>query len=329
MARTHIICSVIALTGAMFWGICGSKLNEQGHFTADPNPLGIKRSPYGQVLARAIQMPIDADWHGVLEIHGGPASNDHHDCKGEDCDHHDHDSHDHNDCDHEGCKDHGLAAKEDDHDHHDCDHEGCNHSTTPETKLGLIDRMQRAVSQRTNPNPPTSGHKLYIRKQIEKKIRFAYELDPAYYANYAAYNFFLTQQVGLGKEGLTHEEAREEIFSLADRTIKYCSKKQDDPRPPLTAASAAYNKIEQMLLAGLDTYSPEQMRKELGVMDFFMHRHQETLQTWMENGNWDRLSQLRQAALLDRSRFTLKLREACEQAITLRETELNKTARID
>ena len=67
-ARTHITTAALALAGAGMWHYAGTALNEEGRFENQPNPLGIKRSPYGQVLAMAIQTPIDGDWHGGLQV---------------------------------------------------------------------------------------------------------------------------------------------------------------------------------------------------------------------------------------------------------------------
>ncbi|BCX49125.1 hypothetical protein HAHE_30330 [Haloferula helveola] len=330
--RSHITTAALAIAGAGLWHYAGSALRDGGKLEFDPNPLGIKRSPYGQVVAMAIQTPIDADWHGAIEIHDHPAGEscesceahssepsdaEHHDCDHEDCDHDHIAEHDeHGDCEH----DHGSCGH--DHDHADHGHGAVDH---PAEKRPLLARLENAVNARTNPNPPTPGHKLYIRREIEKKLRFAYALDPSHYANYNAYNLFITQQ-SLGTGNLSQEQADELVFSLADHTIRYCLREQHDPRPALTAASAAYNCLERMLLDSSGKYPVKQLRDQLGVIDFCIHRHFELLETFIHSGSWDLLSAQRQDEIMSRSRFASKLRESAEVAITRKESESHSTA---
>ena len=297
-ARTHMTTAALALAGAGMWYFAGTTLNEEGRFENQPNPLGIKRSPYGQVLAMAIQTPIDGDWHGGLEVHDHDSDGGHH--------HGDHDHH---------ASDHG------DHDHA---HSGCG-TESPAPKGSLLNRLEFAVSKRTNPNPPTPGHQFYLRREIEKKLRFAYELDPSHYANYNSYHLFITQQQ-LGTSALPQEQVRENAAALADHTIRYCLREPNDPRPALTAASAAYNVLEQMLLAEDGSQTPSGMHKQLGVIDFCIARHIELLNASLENGQWDLLSPQRQQEVLDRSKFSMKLRESAVQAIQLREADQHSTA---
>ena len=342
LSRTTITTLALALAGGGLWTLSGTKLSETRGFEYQPNPLGIKRSPYGQVLAMAIQTPIDADWHGGLEIHdhaeggcGGCGSHDH--------DHHsapetaEHDHHDHSECEHDGCDHdhHSPAVAEHDHsddDHSDHDHgcDGCGHdhgadehAKAGNKEVALLDRLQSAVSQRTNPNAPTEGHKLYLRQEIEKKLRFAYELDPSHYANYNCYHLFVTQSE-LGTHGLPEEDVTNMVESLADYTIRYCLKEQVDPRPALTAASAACNVLERMVTSKV--YDPEKgdlklMRDRLELIDLCVQQHFTLLEKFVEDGSFAMLSAQRQQEILTRSKFTMKLREAAEETIIRLETQ--------
>ena len=56
--------------GALAWSSAGTSLTSREDLDFPPNPLGIKRSPYGEVFAMAMQGPIDTTFHGVL---AGPA----------------------------------------------------------------------------------------------------------------------------------------------------------------------------------------------------------------------------------------------------------------
>lgn len=322
-ARTHMTTAALALAGAGMWFFAGTALNEEGRFESQPNPLGIKRSPYGQVLAMAIQTPIDGDWHGGLEVHDHDSDDGHHhgDHDHHGCDH-DHHASDHGDCDHSELASHGDDHSSCDHGHSGCS--GCG-AESPAPKGSLLNRLELAVSKRTNPNPPTPGHQFYLRREIEKKLRFAYELDPSHYANYNSYHLFITQQQ-LGTSALPREQVRKNAAALADHTIRYCLREPNDPRPALTAASAAYNVLEQMLLAEDGSQTPSEMRKQLGVIDFCIARHIELLNASLESGQWELLSPQRQQEVLDRSKFSMKLRESAVKAIQHREADQHSTA---
>ena len=313
LTRSTITTLALAIAGGGLWSVSGSRLADSNGFDYQPNPLGIKRSPYGQVLAMAIQTPIDADWHGGLEIH------EHQGC-GHGCDH------DHGSCDHHGCDhdhEHSPVAHKEEHDEVHDEHGPVNPDNTG---LALLDRLSETVSQRTNPNPPTPGHQLYLRQEIEKKLRFAYELDPSHYANYNCYHLFITQRE-LGTHGLPEAEVTRMIGELADYTIRYCLTEQNDPRPALTAASAAYNVLERYLT--LNEGRPGDfatMRGQLQLMDLCLARHFDLLEAFIEDGSFEKLSSQRQEEILTRSKFATKLRDAAEKAIQRQENQEPLTA---
>ncbi|MEP4078737.1 hypothetical protein [Haloferula sp.] len=289
--RSTLTTSALAVSGLGLTWFAGDKLQEKGNFDYRPNPLGLKASPYGQVIAMAIQTPIDADWHGGLEVHG-------------------------------------LPDEDGEHDHGDCAHED-HHSEPPadEPPATLLTKLSTAVKKRTNPNPPTLGHQLYLRREIEKKLRFAYELDPSHYANYNTYHLFLVEpELGTSKE--TAMLVRTHAVYLAEQTIRYCLRETNDPRPALTAAAAAYNILETKFIE-VGEHSTADMRKQLSVMDFCLKRHFEMLEESIENENWSRLSDMRQSEILERSRFSLKLREAAEKTIVRLESAESSTASHD
>lgn len=186
-------------------------------------------------------------------------------------------------------------------------------------------RLEKTVTKRTNPNPPTQGHQIYLRQEIEKKLRFAYDLDPSHYANYNCYHLFITQRQ-LGTHGLPDEEVSKMIETLADYTIRFCLAEQEDPRPALTASSAAYNVLERMLTVENGTYTIEQMRQQLGTMEFCLQRHFALLDQFIENGSFALLSGMRQEEILTRSKFAIKLRDSAQEAINRRENPETSTA---
>lgn len=75
--------AALALGGSGLATLCGDRLAELGGFTFEPNPLGIKHSPYGQVLALGVQGGVESDWHALSS---GPLHPDGRAC-GADCGH--------------------------------------------------------------------------------------------------------------------------------------------------------------------------------------------------------------------------------------------------
>ena len=185
--------------------------------------------------------------------------------------------------------------------------------------MPLLDALTYAVKRRTNPNPPTAGHRWYIRRELEKKLRFAYELDPSHYANYNTYHLFLVQPT-LGTTRLPAAEVRRNVLHLAERTMRYSLRERVDPRPSLTAAAASYNVLEMMFL-NEEIYTTSDMRRQLEVFDFCMGRHMAITERALESGVWERLSPARQAEAIERQRFNLKLRESAEKTILRLEGE--------
>ncbi len=172
----------------------------------------------------------------------------------------------------------------------------------------------------TNPKSVSEAHKVYLRRQAEDKLRFAYQLDPSHYGNYTSLHFFLTEpQVG------TRPELTPSAAKLAQDTISYCLAKEDDPRPALTAAAAATNMMHLMFA---DRQSGEQpkfattdMRRSLEMLDHSIARYVTVAKQWDESKNWDLLSPQRIAECDDRFSFIVKIRDAAEKAIIRFENE--------
>ncbi len=247
------------------------------------NILGINRSPYGEVFAMAMQGPIDTYFHAAEDkAHSCDAT--------EGCEHHNHVEPEKNPA--------GKApARFDDR------------------LRQHIDGMARGLVERTNPKAATDAHKFFIRRGIEDKLRFAYNLDPGHYGNYNAYHFFLTEpQLG------TRPELTPTAAKLADETIAYCLAQRSDPRQALTAAAAAGNVIQ--LMFNDRTVNPEsprfttkQMRDVLRVMDQAIGLYSHLSNQWAEEGQWENLSELRLAEVEERLHFVLKIRQSQDMAI--------------
>ena len=206
--RDIAITCALAVSGVALWSHGAGRLAAGGDLDYRPNPLGLKTSPYGAVVALALQGGIESDWHGTMDGNGASTGT----CTA--CGHH-----------------HGAAG------------DACHADEEGETSKSWIEHIELAATERTNPSPVTKGHLLYLRRQTEDQLRLAYELDPSNYANYNSYHLFLTEpSVG------TRPVLTEEVIRLSSQTIDYCLKEESDPRPALTAAAAAGNILELMFL---------------------------------------------------------------------------------
>lgn len=248
------------------------------------NPLGINRSPYGEVIAMAAQGPIDTYFHNGSE--------------------HEHD--------HDQSGDH-------EHEHKTSQASKKGALALPDRLRGFIDRLEVASTARNNPRPVTSAHKFYMRRKTEDKLRFAYNLDPAHYGNYNSYHLFLTEsQFG------TRRQLTPATIKLAKETINYCLAQKDDPRPSLTAAAAASNILELMINNVRGTspqFSTDHLKEALAVIDHCLARHHELTAQWLATGNWSRLSAFRIQEMQERLHFITKVRDAEDKAIQWLEKE--------
>jgi hypothetical protein len=254
------------------------------------NPLGINRSPYGEVIAMAAQGPIDTYFHNGS-------------------------GHDH---DHDHAHDHDHSGQHE-HEHKSAQASKKGSAALPDQLRGFIDRLAAASSARNNPRPVTSAHQFYMRRKTEDKLRFAYNLDPAHYGNYNSYHLFLTES-HFGTRRLLTPTA----IKLAKETIDYCLAQKDDPRPVLTAAAAASNILELMInnLRGTTPhFSTDHLKEALAVLDHCLARHHELSAQWLVTGNWSRLSTFRIKETQERLHFITKVRDAEEKAIHLLEME--------
>lgn len=241
------------------------------------NVLGMNRSPYGEVFAMAMQGPIDTHFHAT-EATG-------HVCDAQ--------------CNHGKAKEMAMASDV-----------GVNGRLR-----GFIEGMGQGLTERTNPRGATEAHKFYLRREIEDKLRFAYNLDPGHYGNYNAYHFFLTEpQLG------TRPELTPHAAKLADETIAYCLAQRNDPRQALTAAAAAGNVIDLMFNDRLmnpeqPRFTTDQMKSVLKVMDQSIGLYAHLANEWADKGLWENLSEPRLAETKERFDFVLKIRDSHDKAI--------------
>ncbi len=275
---TNAISCCLIGGGVLAWASAARPLVADKDLDVPLNPLGINGSPYGEVFAMAMQGPIDTYFHGVMSGGG-----EHKHEEGQAC----------SSCD------------------ESAQFKGINMKSGLQNFLVSLDNVAEV---RTNPKAVSNKHKFYLRRQIENKLRFAYQLDPAHYANYNSLHFFLTEpQLG------TRPQLTPSAAKLAEETINYCLKRTDDPRPMLTAAAAATNVLHLMFNDQLNEkpqFTTQQMRQYLNVLDQCLARYVVMAKQWDETKNWDLLSPQR-----IRFSFISKIRDAAEEAIVRFETK--------
>lgn len=273
-----IATSALAACGLGLWMHAGSALAEKQALEFTPNPLGIKMSPYGQVFAMAIQAPIDEDWSAR---YGGGG----HRCDGGNCDH----------------SSHGETAGE------------AIRNANPSSRTPLLARLEAAAEERTNPRPPSPAHEYYLRREVEKRLRFAWSLDPSHYANYHSYHLFLSES-SVGTREVLRDGWIEHGLNVARFTIDYCLRETHDPRPALTAAAAASNSLELMFFQK-ESRPLADFENMLAILDLALARHAELSGIWLESGAWENLSPMRLQEVTDRHQFLVKIRQANADAI--------------
>lgn len=286
-------------SGVLAWALAGRPLLANPDLKAPLNPLGINHSPYGEVFAMALQGPIETEFH--VGMFGG-VSNHHEESPGNKI---------------------LIQPKP---------------GSTPAEKTAtqnpsltgrlrtMLATMDQAAEKRTNPRPASQALKFYLRRQAEDKLRFAYQLDPSHYANYNSLHFFLIEGI------TTRPELTPSAAKLAEDTIQYCLKQENDPRPALTAAAACTNILHLMFADRRNEtpkYTPEQMRQCLDLLDHCIARYDMLARQWDESKNWDLISPMRITECEDRISFIRKIRDAAEKTIHRFEKESGQTQALN
>ena len=283
MSRIPSIALSTGLIGAgvLAWAFAARPLITNPDLDAPLNPLGINRSPYGEVIAMAMQGPIDT------YSHEGMGGGTHNHVDGKEC---------------RICKEPKPEA-------------------TPATRKPslnarletLLTSLDKVASVRTNPRAANDALKRHLRRQAEDKLRFAYQLDPAHYANYITLHFFLTEPAVGTRPELTPSAAK-----LAEDTIQYCLKQDQDPRPALTAAAAATNILHLMFADSRNEtpkFTPSQMRQCMVLLDHCIARYDKIAKEWDQAKSWDLLSPQRITECEERFHFICKIRDAAETTV--------------
>ncbi|MFK7910254.1 MAG: hypothetical protein AB8F34_06585, partial [Akkermansiaceae bacterium] len=293
--------------------------NSKGELEYEPNVACLKGSPYGKVLALAMQGSIDFYWHkGSSHEHAEVLNAEHHHDSG---DHGDHDhggqSHSHaenivtNDgvsgC--SGCagcdakKKTAQAAHVDSENKKDISERVSeNNDPLRERAKKLIKKMSATAHRRTDEKPLTAAHKKYILGVTEDKLRLAYDLDPSNYTNYGNLHLFISTTT-YGRDPANDAAA----VKLARKTLDFCKKDQIDPASWVTAASAAYNIIYHIGRYH-EHFTIAEAKSSLSEFDSCIARYNELLELAVSEGRI--VSELRYQEMSERVRYMSKLRES-------------------
>ncbi len=303
---TNAISFCLIGSGVFAWAFAGRPLVANPDLKVPLNPMGINGSPYGEVLAMAMQGPIETYFHGAM------GTGVHHHKDGDSC---------------MNCEGTAPATNPAATTAINLTGPKIFKAPEPEAKSAVVAKSSPNLSARfegflaslnnletisTNPKAPSEAHKLYLRRQTEDKLRFAYNLDPSHYGNYNSLNLFLSEGIG------TYPGLNASVAQLAEDTIQYCLKQDHDPRPVLTAAAAATNILQFMFADQHEEkmkFNTTQMRQVLGVLDHCLSRYDALATEWNESKQWDLISPQRISECEDRYTFICKIREACEKTI--------------
>ena len=285
------------LLGVGLWVGYSVQFDAEDKLEYKPNLGTIKGSPYGKVLALAMQGPIDIYWHsGQSHEHAETlnAEHDHPHGGGHDHSHGDHSHGSH------GHEDHAepVAAQ--------LAPEKAAKSAPKKTLLRWAKdevRLMAATARRkTDGKPLTPAHRKYLQSVTEDKLRLAYDLDPTNYTNYGNLHLFLMAS-NLGKSAADDNKA----VQLASQTLQICKKESIDPQPWLTAASAAFN-IVFHIGRYHNEFTVAEAKASLAEFDYCIDQYEILLNDAVENGRI--ISEARWKELNERARYLSKLREA-------------------
>ncbi len=282
---------LLLLLGLGLWGGFSMHFHAQNQLAYEPNPACMKGSPYGKVLALAMQGPIDFYWHqGQTHEHSATlkTGHDHGDGTG----HHHHHDHDH--AGHDGAHQHESDDKA----------ATVNAPQKPlrEQAKDHLKKMSATAHRKTDGKPLTPAHVKYLQSVTEDKLRLAYELDPTNYTNYGNLHLFLAT-TSFGKGDADDSRALE----LARATLEICKQDQIDPASWVTAASAAYNIIYHIGLHH-DQYTVAEAEASLNEFDNCIEVYERLLDDAVHHNRIPSAARLHE--LNERVRYMGKIRHA-------------------
>ncbi len=291
LITTKLAMCCTLVVGAGLWGGMAQKFNAEDQLSYEPNVACVKGSPYGKVLALAMQGSVDFYWHKGKTHEDEAILADH--------------QHDESCAD--GCDDHGVQEHA----------EGCGcgaHEDETADQVVMetdpfrirakqrIKEMAASAHRKTDGKPLSEAHEKYLQGVTEDKLRLAYELDPSNYTNYGNYHLFLSSTT-FGKEDANDSSA----VALAKRTLEFCKSDKKDPASWVTAASAAYNFIYH-IGRYYEQFTIPEAKASLAEFDGCMNKYRELRSEALEAGRI--MSEARINEMDERVRYLNKLRKA-------------------
>ncbi|MBT8036177.1 MAG: hypothetical protein KJO21_01415 [Verrucomicrobiae bacterium] len=285
--------------GAGLWGGMATQFNARGQLDYKPNVACVKGSPYGKILALAMQGPIDFYWHEGASHEDTSILNQ--------------DAHEHDASCADGCDDHSghdhAAAKSAHGEDCPCDAHGGKQENLKEGETGplhlrakrMIKKMAAYSRRKTDGQPLSPAHQKYLQGVVEDKLRFAYELDPSNYINYGNYHLFIST-TSLGKS----EGDDDRAVKLAMRTLDFCQEDDVDPESWLTAASAAYD-IVSHIGRYYEQYTIPEAKESLAQFDVCLQQYVQLRDQALKNNRI--VSEIRLDDMEARANSLTKLRE--------------------
>ena len=284
--------STIKIAGALFFGgiflvmLAGGVRDLDSHLS---NPLAIRGSGYGMTLARLSQDTVDRVWHMGVEQNS----------------HHHHPNLD-NHCDCASCRSEVKRSR----DPRLLLNRGKPGPPPPPPSLverahDFINGLQHASNQRSSKYSLSERHKLTAARQIEKKLRNSYLMDPTNYGVYEAYYLFLTTHDLGGATAESRDRARE----ISHQTISKASFETENPEALLTAAAAALNLFfldlqEQKATGG--SLSQSRIERHSDLIAELINRYESIRAQRMKEGTWNAIGEARRAEIAERARFARK-----------------------
>ena len=302
-----ITCSTLLL-GVGLWVGSSMRFESTDKLSYEPNVATMKGSPYGKVLALAMQGPIDKYWHSGQSHEHAETLNANHE-------HQDGTSHSH--ADHEPDHSDGHAH---DHPHEpvttkvasievssEDDGEDLRINAQQKKPLHIRARkklklMEATAHRKTDGSPLSPAHRKYLQSVTEDKLVLAYELDPTNYTNYGNLHLFVATTT-FGKSAANDDAA----VALAKKTLRACRLEASDPAPMVTAMSAAYNIIYH-IGRYYESFTVAEAKASLKEFDDCLARYEELLEDAVANGRI--VSVARFEELNERVRYMKKLRYA-------------------
>ena len=256
--KNNLYCVLIFFVGLALFVLVSRGLNEREAFDYTPNIVSIKGSPYGKVLAFALQGPIDRYWHQGAAHEDEEVNNSEQEAEGEcspDCEDHDHTEGHTEDC---PC---GVYEEE--------LVQGGRALPIRLRGKDLIKKMIAAGHRNTTDKPLSAERQKFLQGVTEDKIRFSYELDPTNYTNYSNYHLFLANS-NIGRREADDLSALE----LSKKTIEASKRDLVDPASWLTASAAAYD-IAYRMTQEYEKYSYQEHAQQLIEIENCIDKYEE------------------------------------------------------